>query len=563
MTPRLRALSELALIVLVGCVLAAALTYPLAFQIDRVGRVNTEDGRWSIWVVAWVAHTLTTNPAQLFDANIFYPHKSALAFSEANIGAGVLAAPVWVLTKNPHLTHNAVVLMSFVIAFAGAYYLIRYFTRSRPTSFIAGVLFAFCPFIFARTAHIQLLMTGGLPLCMLAFHRLVERTTVGRSLTLGLLIWAQALACAYYGIFAVLAVGLGTVMFAVSRGLWRSRDYWVAIALAAFVSAALALPFLVPYLRVQHETGFVRTLDDARQFSVTLGAWLASNAWAHRWWLSAIGDFNEVLFPGIATLSLGIAGALYLLTRATAPASPAKIGDPVTLPAIPRDVAWFYLTVAVIAFWASFGPDAGLYWVLYKTVPLFSFLRAPGRIGILVVLSLIVLGAPLLASAITRARRPSLALACVALIVSVDLTAVPLTQYRPVRVFSTVHSLLSTLPRGPVIALPFWHERGDYPRHAFYMLRSTRHFMPLINGYSDHIPQSFRDVAPTLSTFPSREAFAALEPVGARYALFHLDLYGDADRQALFERLPQFSPYLRMVGRDDYVWLYEIVDWPH
>ena len=72
-----------------------------------------------------------------------------------------------------------------MIAFCGAYYLARYLTGSRPAAVVAGVLFAFCPFIFARTAHIQLLFIGGLPFCLLAFHRLVDRPTVARAVTLG------------------------------------------------------------------------------------------------------------------------------------------------------------------------------------------------------------------------------------------------------------------------------------------------------------------------------------------------------------------------------------------
>ena len=79
-------------------------------------------------------------------------------------------------------------------------------------------------------------------------------------------------------------IGLGTLLFAVTRGLWRSRDYWIGIGLAAFVSIALTLPFFLPYLQVQQER-VRRTLDDARQYSANLGAWLASSAWAHRWWL--------------------------------------------------------------------------------------------------------------------------------------------------------------------------------------------------------------------------------------------------------------------------------------
>ncbi len=38
----------------------------------------------------------------------------------------------------------------------------------------ASILFAFCPYVFAHTAHIQLLMVAGIPLSLLAFHRLVD-----------------------------------------------------------------------------------------------------------------------------------------------------------------------------------------------------------------------------------------------------------------------------------------------------------------------------------------------------------------------------------------------------
>jgi hypothetical protein len=552
---RPRGFGELALVVLAPTALAVALTYPLAFRIDAIGRVNTDDGRWSIWVVSWVAHALTTNPFGVFDANIFYPHKAALAYSEANIGAGAIGAPVWLASKNPYLTHNVVVLISFIVAYVGAYYLVRYLTASRPAAVVAGVLYAFCPFIFARTAHIQLMLTGGLPFCMLAFHWLVDRATVARSVALGLSISAQALACAYYGVFAVLAIGLGTLLFAVSRGLWRSRDYWLGIGLAAFVSIALTLPFLIPYLRVQDETGFARTLDDARQFSVNLGAWFASSAWAHRWWLPALGDFNEVLFPGVITLAAGVAGAAW-------PFRP-RTGQPPSRPFLPRDVALLYVLIAIIAFWSSFGPDAGLYWLLYKTIPIFSFMRAPGRMGILVTLSLIVLGAPLIASVLSRARRPLLAAAALAAVASAELAAIPLRQYRDAEPLSPVYHMLDTLPYGPVIELPYWHERSDFPRHAYYMLNSTAHWLPLINGYSDHIPQDFRRTALPLSSFPSRESFALLARADTRYVVFHLNLYNARLRQRLMERLQTYSQYLRPVMREGDVWLYEIVDWPN
>ena len=49
-----------------------------------------------------------------------------------------------------------------------------------------------------------------------------------------------------------------------------------------------------------------------------------------------------------------------------------------------RDVVLLYSILTVAAAWASFGPAAGLYAVLYRLVPTFSFLRAPSRFGLVV-----------------------------------------------------------------------------------------------------------------------------------------------------------------------------------
>ena len=110
---RSRGVAEATVLVLAAFALTVVLTYPLIFKLDRLGRVNTDDGRWSIWVVSWVAHALTTDPLHLFRANIFYPHTNALAFSEGNIVAGAIGVPVWALTKNPYTTHNFIFLFAF------------------------------------------------------------------------------------------------------------------------------------------------------------------------------------------------------------------------------------------------------------------------------------------------------------------------------------------------------------------------------------------------------------------------------------------------------------------
>jgi hypothetical protein len=551
---RHRGLREAAAVLAGAFVLTAALTWPLVPQLDRVGRVNTDDGRWSLWVVSWVADALIVNPSGLYDANIFYPARNTLAYSEANIGAGLLAVPAWGLTGNPYLAHNSVVVVGFLLAVAGAYYLVRYLSGSREAAAIAGVLFGFCPFVFARTAHIQLMLTAGLPWSMLAFHRLVDRQTLGRAATLGLVLWAQALSCAYYGIFAGLMVGLATMFFAVSRGLWRSTGYWGTIALAATVSIGLTLPFFLPYLQVQDE-GFIRTLDDARTYSANAGAWLASSAWAHRWWLGAIEGFSEVLFPGVITVVGGLAG-VWAAWRSPAATPAGGLG-------LSRDVAVFYAVLALGAFWASFGPDAGLYRLLFEALPVFALLRAPARMGIVVTLALVVLSAAALAPWLRARARPALWAAGVVVVAALELNSAPLTVLRQAPPVPEAYRTLARLPRAPLAEFPYFVRRADYPRHAEYMLGSTYHWQPLVNGYSDYIPATFRRTAGPLSAFPTRESFRILSSLGARYVVFHLNGYTRRNRDELIERIGRYQQFLRPLVQQDDVWLYEIIDWPN
>jgi hypothetical protein len=256
-------------------------------------------------------------------------------------------------------------------------------------------------------------------------------------------------------------------------------------------------------------------------------------------------------------LALGLTGAAWQLRaqKRQAPEQEMRTGG--------KDVSVFYALVGVFAFWSSFGPDAGLYWLFYKTIPFFTFMRAPGRFGILVVLALVVLAAPLLASMLARMRRPMLAGGVVALVATIELIGIPLTQYRRTEPISAIYATLATLPPGAVLEMPYWYQRHEYPRHAYYMLNSTAHWRPLVNGHSDYIPPDFRETALALSSFPSRESFAILQNRGARYVVFHLNLFNARSQFRLNERLATYHQHLRLLTSDGNLQLYEIVSYPN
>jgi hypothetical protein len=118
------------------------------------------------------------------------------------------------------------------------------------------------------------------------------------------------------------------------------------------------------------------------------------------------------------------------------------------------------------------------------------------------------------------------------------------------------------LPRGALVEEPFFYRRPDFPRHAEYMLNSTYHWQPLINGYSDHIPADFRTIAVPLSSFPSIESFAILRQRHARYVAFHWNLFDSRSIAHTRERLDSYKAFLRPLSQSQNVWLYEITSWP-
>src|SRR5215467_3946601 len=237
----------------IGAVLAIVMTWPLVTGMGHLGRTRDTDanGEFSIWNVAWVARRIVADPIHLFDANIYSPHKRTLAYSEANLVEGVLAVPVYWATKNPWTTLNVVMLFAFGSAYVCAFLLLRYLSGDARAAAIAAAIFAFCPFVFAHLPHIQLLMTGGIPLALLLFHRTADQPSARHGVLLGIALAVEALACAYYGIFAGLAIGYAALLIAARRRLWRSGEYWRAMVVAAVVAIAIVAPVFIVFLRVR------------------------------------------------------------------------------------------------------------------------------------------------------------------------------------------------------------------------------------------------------------------------------------------------------------------------
>src|SRR5262249_8682506 len=162
-------------------------------------------------------------------------------------------------------------------------------------------------------------------------------------------------------------------------------------------------------------------------------------------------------------------------------------------------------------------------------VPGAGLLRAPVRIGIIVMFAIAVLagfGVRYLASS-RRWLVPVLVTG-----VALELAAIPwpLRDRGPIpRGFE----MLAVLPPGPGVEYLFNYQSSDYHNQTKAMINSTLHWQPLVNGYSDLIPPDFDRLAVPINDFPDPASFELLRRLQVRYVVFHLDDYQGEARDRL------------------------------
>ena len=117
--------------------LTVIITWPVALHLGT--RVpGHDDPLFSIWRLAWIAHALPHDPRHLFDANIFYPHLRTLAYSDAMLFEGIVAAPLLWAGINPVLVYNLMFFAGIVSSGAGMFVLVRYLTGDIGAALVVG-----------------------------------------------------------------------------------------------------------------------------------------------------------------------------------------------------------------------------------------------------------------------------------------------------------------------------------------------------------------------------------------------------------------------------------------
>ncbi|MCP4397986.1 MAG: hypothetical protein GY801_11910 [bacterium] len=527
----------------IACVLLTPLPAHLA---DGLLAAESGDPLLQSWVIQWNIHKLSTSLTEYFDANIFYPYPNTFAYHDHLFGLGLLGLPIYLISRNPLLTYNFLLLLSFVLSAYGMFLLCKDITQHIHAACLGGLIFGFSPFRFAHLDHLNLLSIYWLPLCFLFLTRyLVPRNRYARNghLTLPffwLCYFLQALTSFNYLFLSAIASGVYGIILALRQ--WRAGEYpWhahiqrdLSVFFAGVCLVGLGfLPLVLPYLQANKSMGFERTIQETVALSARVQDYgiapennlLYGNVTKR--WRSPISPYprEQILFPGVLTTLLAGVALIYGWKRSRNSAC---------------DSVRFALgSLLLVAFILSLGPFVSVFgktfslpysW-LYHALPGFKAMRVPARFGLLVAFSLSALasiGAMELYRHFghgkkTRNRKRT------QLIMTVLLGSVILLEsFSPFSALSAYHGKVETLPEvyqwlrsqsAPlrIVELPIRSPKDNF--EAMYY--STFHWKNMLNGRSAFIPNGIHRVFDELRSFPSQRTIALLKSLAIDYAIIH------------------------------------------
>jgi hypothetical protein len=271
---------------------------------------------------------LGRGPLSLYDDYFFAPLPNSIVFNENLFGLSLIFAPLYLITKNPLLAYNLTLLISLSLSAFFSYLLVRRLTGSGYAGVLAGVAFAFSPYVMFELGRIQLVATQWIPACFLLLHRALEKERWRDVVGFWLCYLLQIGTCLYYAMFLIpLLVLVGAALIIRHK---PARRLYARLAVIAGVAAVTAFTMVHPYFTTRHAFALERSLSFASSYDGKLSFFwnvpetnLTLTAMRHHG--ETRGAHEEIAFPGFTVLAMLALGLGAPLGRAVRDLGPKKI----------------------------------------------------------------------------------------------------------------------------------------------------------------------------------------------------------------------------------------------
>ncbi len=363
------------------------------------------DAMFNAWTLSRNHHCiLRQNCPDYTDANIFYPNTDTFLYSESQQSAGLLTLPLHFINQNPIFANNVWTILSFFFSGLFMYMLALYLSKGNQfLSVLSGLIFEFAPFKMSAVWHLQNISIFYLPLAVLL--ALKYRDTSKKSF-LYLFCFVLALqfnASWYQMIFALMFIGCLLVGGLVLR--FVDRQKFIRLSVATAIAFATTLPIAIQYSHFSKSNPSNFGLRD----QITYSSSLVDYAIPHNGTLlgkayyklrdgARVNSYNpdSSAYHGLTLYIVGVI-VLYIALRKKTPYSSNE-----------KRLIYTLACIAVIGFIISLGPFLKIFasashynesldakyalplpWLGVNFIlPQISFIRAIGRAGILLLVSL-------------------------------------------------------------------------------------------------------------------------------------------------------------------------------
>ncbi|HSQ25346.1 MAG TPA: hypothetical protein VLN44_13065 [Pyrinomonadaceae bacterium] len=296
------------LIFIAFCLFTSVMTWPWVLHL-RDAVADRGDPYMIAWTLWWDYHQTFHNPLHLFDANVFYPYQSTLAFSENDYGIAILFFPLFAAGLKPLTINSIATFLGFAFCGYGAFRLTRTLTGRNGPAWIAGIVFAFIPFRFHLLSHLHYLFAGWIPLMLESLVLFARRSTWQRATWMGIAFFMNGLSCISWLIMTIVPLALTVLFFVIAqKSLRRSRPFWVRGAVAVALASLALFPFLWPYYKVSVLYGFRWQPWEFAVNSASLMDWFKAEPRNKIWQNFGVKiPGGYMLFPGLLAPLLAVA----------------------------------------------------------------------------------------------------------------------------------------------------------------------------------------------------------------------------------------------------------------
>jgi len=530
---------EWTLAALASLALAVLMTWPtLRYPLHTIPQ-DYWDPSLQAWQMAWSGHILLADPGMLWHANTFYPESWSFAFSDTLLGY----APAGMLGTGPEaalLRYNIIFVLAHALATFGAYVLARQLGAGRIGGAVAGVGFAYAPWLLSQAGHLHVVSNGGIPLALAMLAR-----GHGYSLRYGYRParshagWAIAgWLVATWQISLGFGIGLPFVYILAALSLaglvtWYVRRFWINRAPRPFgrrlliadlggglVFAISGALLSIPFFKVTEAHPYAeRSPAEIDLFSPSLRSFFIAPAESQLWGELHTGARSTLTWAPEMTLLGGF--ALYALALGGLFFSVFALRHRLLLLA-------GVLVTGILAMGTKFFGGTYTYLLLVEYLPGWSGLRTPGRMMLWTTLFLALLAAGAVTAFAMRVRElaatrippwpgPWLRLATLLPLLLVIVEGVNVTPHPTV---PEQPAALRTTP-GPMLVLP-----SSSGIDQLVMLWSTSAFQDVVNGGSGFTPRRLDETRRVTLAFPDQESVTYLRAMGVRSVVVLRDRVG-------------------------------------